>query len=62
MVSLAEKRSPCLYCERAYENKLKCSKNCDLLAEFQKDLPLVIKFVEETTDYSGRADRRGSRR
>ena len=61
MVSVMETRSPCLYCERAYENKLKCSKNCNLLAEFQKNLPLVIKFVEEATDYSGRADRRRSR-
>jgi hypothetical protein len=59
---MAEKRSPCLHCERAYENKLKCSKNCNLLAQFQEDLPLVIKFTEEATDYSGRADRRRYRR
>ncbi|MGD8774633.1 MAG: hypothetical protein PVF76_07920 [Syntrophobacterales bacterium] len=62
MVLAVEIRSPCLNCERAYENKLKCSKNCDRLAQFQQNLPRVIKFAEETNYHIGQPNRKRLRR
>ena len=62
MVPATATRSPCIDCERAYENKMKCAKTCERLALFQKNLPLVIKFTEDTSYHVGRASRRRLRR
>jgi hypothetical protein len=57
LVSAVETRSPCFSCERAHENKLKCSRNCDRLVQFQEYLPFVIKFAEDAHYHIGQPNR-----